>query len=119
MPDASAVIVLGDTPYNRINPVRCLKRHRKNIAKCVTSRQPLHKRKIELAIERAAKAKGATFRRFYNKVCTYDPCPVIQGDVLMYRDKGHLTATFSAQLTPTFRNMLTPLIGIVPASKRK
>jgi len=119
MPAASEVIVLGDIPYNRVNPVRCLKRNKKNISKCVTSRQPLYKRKIELAIQQAAKARGATFRRFYNKVCTYDPCPIIQGDVLIYRDRGHLTATFTDQLTPTFRKMLTPLIGIVPASRRR
>ena len=119
MPEASNVIVLGDIPYNRLNPVACLREHKKNISKCVTSRQPLYKRKIELAIEQATKAKGATFKRFYNKVCSYDPCPVIQGNVLMYRDKGHLTATFTAQLTPTFRKMLTPIIGVVSASKRK
>lgn len=119
MPSSSKVIVLGDIPYNRVNPVGCLQRNKTNISKCVTSRQPLYKRRIELAIEQAAKAKGATFRRFYNKVCTYDPCPVIQDDVLIYRDKGHFTATFTEQLTPTFRKMLMPLIGVVPASKRQ
>jgi hypothetical protein len=119
MPASSEVIVLGDIPYNRVNPVGCLTRNKKNISKCVTSRQPLRKRKIELALEQAARVKGATFRRFYDKVCSYDPCPVIQGDVLMYRDRGHFTATFTAQLTPTFRKMLTPLIGISPAAKAK
>lgn len=118
MPQSSQVIVLGDIPYNRVNPVGCLTRNKKNISKCVTSRQPLYKRKIELAIEQAAKVKGATFRRFYNKVCSYDPCPIIQGDVLMYRDRGHFTATFTEQLTPTFRKMLTPLIGVAPAGRK-
>ncbi|MEX1334853.1 MAG: SGNH hydrolase domain-containing protein [Candidatus Limnocylindrales bacterium] len=119
MPASSEVIVLGDIPYNRVNPVGCLRRNKKNISKCVTSRQPLYKRKIELAIEQAVTVRGATFRRFYNKVCTYDPCPIIQGDVLMYRDRGHFTATFAAQLTPTFRKMLTPLVGIAPAARGK
>jgi SGNH domain (fused to AT3 domains) len=119
MPDASQVLLLGDTPYNRLNPVACLERNRKNISKCVTSRQPLHKRTIELALEQAAKAKGARYRRFYDKVCSYDPCPIIQGDVLMYRDRGHITATFARQLTPTFRSMLTAFIAPTPAARRK
>jgi len=117
MPSSARTIVFGDIPHNRVNPVECLKRHPKNIAKCVTSRKPLKKRALELALESATKAKGATFKRFYAKVCSYDPCPVIQGDVLMYRDKGHLTATFAAQLTPTFRTMLTKLIAPAPAKK--
>ena len=119
MPQSSNVIVFGDIPLNKVNPVGCLQRNKKNISKCVTSRKPLYKRKIELAIEQAARNKGATFRRFFNKICTYDPCPVIQGDVMIYRDKGHLTATFTRQLTPTFRKMLTPLIGTAPAGKKK
>ncbi|MGD8485837.1 MAG: SGNH hydrolase domain-containing protein, partial [Chloroflexota bacterium] len=118
MPPESAVIVLGDIPTNRVNPVGCLRKHPRDISRCVTSRQPLHKRKIELALEQAARAKGATYRRFYRKVCSYDPCPVIQGNVLMYRDRGHLTATFADQLTPTFRTMLPALIGPTPAGAR-
>ncbi len=119
MPAASEVLVLGDIPYNRLNPVTCLQRHPKNISKCVTTREPKYKRKIELAIEKAAVAKGARFRRFYAQVCTYDPCPVVQGDVLMYRDKGHFTATFAAQLTPTFERLLGSIIAPAPARFRR
>lgn len=119
MPPSSQVLLLGDIPYNRLNPVACLRKNPKNISKCVTSRQPLYKRKIELALEQAAEAKGARFRRFYGKVCSYDPCPVIQGEVLMYRDRGHLTATFTRQLTPTFRRMLVAIIPPAPPAGRK
>jgi hypothetical protein len=119
MPSSASAIVFGDIPYNRVNPVGCLKKHPKNISKCVTSRKPLKKRTLELALESATKSKGAAFKRFYGKVCSYDPCPIIQGNVLMYRDKGHLTATFAAQLTPTFRTMLTTLIGPAAAKKGK
>ena len=115
MPDASKVLLLGDIPYNRFNPAQCLIKHRNNISKCVTSRQPLHKRKVERALERAAISEGARFRRFYDQVCTYDPCPIIQGTTLMYRDRGHFTATFAQQLTPTFRRMLTSIIPSTPA----
>ena len=35
---------------------------------------------------------------------------MVQGKVLVYRGRNHLTATFMRQLTPTFRRMLTALI---------
>jgi hypothetical protein len=42
-------------------------------------------------------------------VCSYDPCPVIVGDVLMWRDRSHLTATFARQLAPWFVTILEEL----------
>ncbi len=110
MPASSKVLVLGDIPENRTNPVQCLQQHPTDISKCTTARQPLAKRKIERAIEQGAKAAGADYRRFFDKVCSYDPCPVVHGRVLLYRDRGHLTATFAKRLTPTFRAMLTGVI---------
>ena len=34
-------------------------------------------------------ARPISFRTLYGKVCTYDPCPLVQGDVLVWRDGGH------------------------------
>ena len=110
MPASSQVLVLGDIPENRIDPVKCLQQNPTDISQCTTSRKPLAKRKIELAIAAGAKAAGASYRRFFDKVCSYDPCPVVQGRVLLYRDRGHLTATFAERLTPTFRALLGDVI---------
>lgn len=33
-------------------------------------------------------------------VCPSSPCPVIIGQVLVYRDDQHMTATFAAALAP-------------------
>lgn len=111
MPATSKVLVLGDIPGSRTDPVACLAQHPHDVSACVTPRKPLAKRTIELAIEQGARAVGADYRRFFDKVCPYDPCPPIQGRVLIYRDRGHLTATFAERLTPTFRSMLTSVIG--------
>ena len=110
MPVSSQVLVLGDIPENRINPVQCLRQHPADISQCTTSRKPLAQRKIERAIEAGAKAAGASYRRFFDKVCSYDPCPLVQGRVLVYRDRGHLTATFAERLTPMFRSLLGDVI---------
>jgi hypothetical protein len=111
MPSASNVLVLGDIPENRVNPVQCLRQNPTDISRCTTSRKPLPRRRIELAIEQGARAAGASYRRFFDKVCSYDPCPVVQGRVLLYRDRGHLTATFAERLTPMFRTMLADMVN--------
>ena len=36
-------------------------------------------------------------------VCPYSPCPVVIGDVLAWRNRDHITATFAAQLAPSMR----------------
>ena len=115
MPPSSQVLVLGDIPESRTNPVTCLQQNPTDISKCTTARKPLPKRKIERAIERGARKAGASYRRLYPKVCPYDPCPVIQGRTLIYRDRGHLTATFAERLTPTFRTMLAAVFDLAPA----
>lgn len=117
MPASTDVLLMGDIPVNRGNPVHCLKKHRQNISACTTRREPARTRKIERALRQAAESEGATFRSIYGKVCSYDPCPVIQGRVLMWRDRGHYSTTFADQLTPTFRKILTNVIG--PARKRR
>ncbi len=36
-------------------------------------------------------------------VCPYDPCPVVSGSTLMWRNESHLTATYAQQLWPAMR----------------
>jgi hypothetical protein len=106
MPPESKVLLLGDVPRNRDNPVICLTRHRKDQSECQSPRLSPASRAIEVAIRRVAAAEGARHRTLYSRICTYDPCPLVQGDVLMWRNRGHLTKTFVMRLTPTMRQFL-------------
>jgi hypothetical protein len=36
---------------------------------------------------------------------------LVQGDLLIYRDKSHLTATFARVLAPSLRGMLRRMLG--------
>ena len=106
LPGASEVLVLGEAPDNEGDPVTCLQRNRGNIAACAVRPTAAKKRRFEVAERQAALAAGAQFRSLYGKVCSYDPCPLVQGDILMWRDHAHLTATFVKQLTPAVREVL-------------
>jgi hypothetical protein len=106
LPQSSRVLILGDTPKNDMDPVDCLMRHRGDMSACVSRRRPVPARTIERAIRQVSIDRGAHHRTLYPKVCSYDPCPLVQGGILIYRDRAHLTATFARRLTPSVTRLL-------------
>ncbi len=112
LPDRSRVLVVGDVPSNAGNPVLCLRRHLGNLSACQHPREAPAHRLVEVAIRAAAREKGARFGTIHDRVCTYDPCPLVQGEILMWRDGSHLTRTFVEQLTPSIREMLEETVGV-------
>ena len=59
------------------------------------------------AVEREiAEAAGAAFESLSDLVCPYDPCPVVIGDVLLWRNADHITATFAERLAPAMRALV-------------
>lgn len=111
LPDRSQVLVVGDVPSNSDNPVICLRKHLGNLSACQHPREAPADRPVEAAIRAAARDKGARFGTIYDRVCSYDPCPLVQGEILMWRDSSHLTRTIVEQLTPSIREMLEETIA--------
>lgn len=110
LPRRSKVLVLGDVPDSDVNPRKCLNHNRSDMSKCVTKKAGPAGRQIEMALRDTARANRATFRTLYGKICSYDPCPVVQGSVLMWRDRGHVTNRFAVQLQPSMRDILEDAI---------
>lgn len=106
LPRSSDVLVLGDVPHNDQNPRRCLNHNRHDMSRCVSKRVPLSRRPIDVGLQATARDNGATFRTLNGKICSYDPCPVVQGSILMWRDQGHLTNKFAVTLQPAMRAVL-------------
>jgi hypothetical protein len=114
LPSGSRVLWLGDAPNNDGNPVRCLREHRGNIAACVTRREPLSKRAVERALREGVAAGEGEFGTLHDQVCSYDPCPLVQGHVLVFRDEGHLTVTFTKRMTPSLETLLGDVLPSAP-----
>jgi hypothetical protein len=115
LPGASVRVLLADTRRNRVVVPSCLKSHLSDIAACETaSDQGVsgHHNSIERQV---ALAHGAHFENLNPLLCSYDPCPIIAGNVLMWRDDAHLTATFSALLAPSLRDLVQRELGVDPA----
>jgi hypothetical protein len=60
-----------------------------------------------------AAAAGATVIDPGNWMCTSKICPAIIGNVLVYKDDSHMSATFSSLLAP----VLTHYLPTLPAAK--
>jgi hypothetical protein len=111
LPAASRVLVLGDVPRNTRNPVRCLKAHPDDMSACVTPRQAVAGDDVSKAIRSAVRRSGRRYASLDGQVCTYDPCPLVQGRTLIWRDGGHLTTRFARQLTPSVLALLAEALA--------
>lgn len=118
LPAASRPLLLGGVPANRLDPVSCLIKYPKNMSRCQTRFEPKNQRLIEKALREAAADTGAAFRTLYGRICSYDPCPLVHNRTLIWRDKGHITATFAKQLSPAMRKILTDVMPARAARRR-
>jgi peptidoglycan/LPS O-acetylase OafA/YrhL len=99
-PSADHVVVLGDTPTPAQDVPGCVSSHLDRASACVSARSEAVKAS-RLAVEQAvASANGAVFVPTGDWVCGAERCPVIVGDILLYRDANHLTATAATWLAP-------------------
>ena len=110
-PSRTKAIVIADTPRLRNEPVPCLERNSTNIALCVTQRADAFDRDHDRSEQDAARAVGAAFINLSWKVCPYDPCPLVIGRTMVWRDNAHITARFSRQLAPSMRRRLLDVLG--------
>jgi hypothetical protein len=109
------VVVLADTPLMRRNPVSCLEDSPGDMSACQTPRSAALGDPLDTGERETAEAAGAVFESLSDLVCPYDPCPVVIGDVLLWRNADHITATFAESLAPAMGALverhLPPPIG--------
>ncbi len=102
------VIAMRDTPWthleNKQNPPECLASGRKSQICGVKQSMALAPTDPALAI--AKQFPNVTFLDYTKAVCRDGYCPAIVGNILVYRDTHHLTATFVRSLVPALERDL-------------
>ncbi|MEQ1874039.1 MAG: acyltransferase family protein [Ilumatobacteraceae bacterium] len=99
-PHAQHVLLLGDSSTPAYTVPYCLASNLTLAENCMATREEAI-RPSRLAVERDVAAKyDIDFIPTSDWTCTETLCPVIVGNVLMYRDDSHLTATASEFLAP-------------------
>jgi hypothetical protein len=109
IPGEQAILV--DTPTLSFDVPACLSSHVDDMRPCLTPRGTAFGPDHGTLERTAAAASGAHVIDLSDALCPADPCPVVMGRFLMYRDAQHLTATFSSAFAATLERALPPLDG--------
>ncbi|WP_366805216.1 acyltransferase family protein [uncultured Brevibacterium sp.] len=103
--------VLGDTPVRagKTSIPDCIAKHQDSgdYDKCDLSSDDVSEfREAGLAVRDASEDVGAQYIDVRKKFCTEQECPVVVGNVLVYRDHNHVSATYVRTLTPFLHDQL-------------
>lgn len=99
-PLVPSLVILGDSSTPALDVPSCLASHRSDVGACVATREEAVRPTRQQVERELAEQFDALFVPTSNWTCTARACPVVVGNVLMYRDDSHLTATAAALLTP-------------------
>ena len=108
---ADHVALIGDTPRSNVDPPVCLSKHLDDVLACATPSKSAIDAKRTAADQALATAAGATFIDPTSWVCPSEPCPVVIGSYLVFRDSHHLTTPFSTALARRMLAALPPPLG--------
>jgi peptidoglycan/LPS O-acetylase OafA/YrhL len=107
----SQVVVLGPSPKPGNDVPVCLSNHLRAVPLCQTPRAAAVNQAGEDA-ERAAVARaGGVYVDVASLACQQAGCPVVLGNILMYRDDNHFTTTFANWLTPAVTAVLDQVLA--------
>jgi len=110
-PLTTHLLLLGDSPTPQDDIPSCLASNLSSVASCMSSRGDAV-RPGRLAVEREVAQKyDANFIPTSDWICTDTACPVVIGNVLMYRDNSHITATASEFLSPFIEAAVKSILG--------
>lgn len=104
LPGPTAVIV--DTPYAGQDVPGCLSGHVRDIDACAIPHDVAFTDSLGSVEARAAQASGSGLIDLTDRICVQDPCPVVVNGMIVFRDVGHLTATFSRSLAPALQTAI-------------
>ncbi|MDP9793800.1 peptidoglycan/LPS O-acetylase OafA/YrhL [Catenuloplanes nepalensis] len=107
LPGSADLVLISDTAWPRGNVPECVSNHLTDVTACHRSREEaFDDRRRRKLVADAAGAHGATVVDPAPWMCDDDVCPVIIGDVLVYKDDSHISATFATTLAPLLAQRL-------------
>lgn len=105
-------VYLLDTPMPAQDVPECLAGNLDDVGACNTSvKESRHFGDRVQDVDRALTDVGVTTVDPSDWLCTPRGCPVVVGDMLVYRDDSHMTATFAEWLAPMTAPLFDPAAG--------
>jgi len=109
------VVVIADTPDLRNSPVVCLSAHLGDARACARPASLALDAPGRAATVAATTATGTPLLDLTDYFCTTVCAPII-GNVLVYRDSHHMTATYAAELAGPLADRLVPHLPLAERS---
>ena len=104
----SKVIAIRDNPWHYYDVPQCVEINGPRDERC-----NLHRDRVlaPSPFSNIAPPQGVYLVDFTNLFCPGRSCPAVIGNVLVYRDKHHVTASYIRTMVPALREKLWPLLS--------
>jgi len=106
----TTIVAMRDTPRIGFDVVDCMARAGDDFESCAISRSEAFSYP-DPVLKAAGLSRDAVLVDLSDDICHADKCRPVVGDVLVYRDPNHLTATYVRTLVPALEARLRPLLG--------
>ncbi len=102
------VVSVRDTPRPGLDVPECVELYGRHAQRCQRERkQVLADSNPALALAEANRLNVVDLSDWF---CTREICPPVVGNILVYRDRGHITPAYMRSLGGVLRERLTPLL---------
>lgn len=105
--EIATVVVVEPAPNVGQDPIGCLSKNLTHTEQCS---RPTEDALQGEAAEQSAAAAGVEYLELSPWVCNDASCPLVQGDVLVFKDSQHLTQTFATLLAPMFGERIDEIL---------
>ena len=102
---AGRVEVLTDAPRPPWNIPECVSGALRKLRRCAFARGPAVARAFAIR-DAVARVRGVRTIDPTNQFCLRDVCPAVVGNVLVYRNSGHITASYMVTMRPWLERTL-------------
>jgi peptidoglycan/LPS O-acetylase OafA/YrhL len=109
-PSADQLLIIGDTPLPAHEVPNCLTANPRNVRYCGAQRsKAIDVSRLQLESDLATQHNG-TFVSVSDWLCGTSACPTILGNIIMWRDNNHISATMSKYLEPLVESVVAPIM---------
>ena len=109
-PTTEKLLIIGDTPLPIHQIPNCLSKQPRNVRGCLAPREDsVDVSRVQLEGEVAGQ-HDAGFVSVSDWLCGTWECPVIIGNMILYRDNNHISATASKYFAPFLAAVMVPLL---------
>lgn len=105
------IVAIVDNPTADPSSGTCVARHLLRANEFCSSRRALALGAFDGHIDATRALPGSTLIDFSDIYCDETSCPVVIGNVVVYRDDNHITKTFSRSLAPALIEQLQRILG--------